>query len=60
MRTCSMTGVLDASDTRRLSALTDMFARFDYEQLEAVTRARVLYYMQMGYEDARLGRQKAA
>ena len=47
--------VLDASDAQRVAALTDMFARFDYPAQNAKARARVLYYMQMGYEDARLG-----
>ncbi|MEM8796333.1 MAG: TetR/AcrR family transcriptional regulator [Pseudomonadota bacterium] len=45
---------LDHSDEIRLGALTDMFTRFGYEQLEAKTRARVLYYMQIGYNDAEL------
>jgi hypothetical protein len=31
-----------------------MFRRFGYEDLEAVTRARILYFMQMGYNDADL------
>ena len=46
--------LLDQSDTRRLEALTAMFRRFDYPELEAVTRARVLYYMQLGYDFAQL------
>lgn len=47
--------VLHQSDTRRLAALQDMFERFDYPHLEAVARARILYYMQIGYDDAQLG-----
>lgn len=46
--------MLDQSDARRLEALTAMFTRFDYEELESVTRARVLYYMQIGYDLAQL------
>lgn len=46
--------VLDLSDTERLDALSTMFARFGYAPLEAQTRARVLYYMQIGYNDADL------
>mgnify|MGYP001792791736 CR=1 FL=1 len=46
--------VLHASEAERLQALTEMFARFDYPELEAVARARLLYYMQIGYDDAQL------
>jgi AcrR family transcriptional regulator len=46
--------VLDQSDTARLEALTGMFARYGYDAMEAVTRARVLYYMQIGYDYAQL------
>ncbi|MBF9049432.1 TetR family transcriptional regulator [Roseobacter sp. HKCCD9010] len=46
--------VLDRSDAKRLDALTQMFARYDYPPLEALTRARTLYYMQIGYNDADL------
>lgn len=46
--------LLDASDARRVQALADMFRRFDYPDLEARTRARVLYYMQLGYDMAGL------
>ncbi|MEE4189330.1 MAG: TetR/AcrR family transcriptional regulator [Roseobacter sp.] len=45
---------LRQSDDRRLAALQDMFTRFDYPPLEAVARARILYYMQIGYDDAQL------
>jgi hypothetical protein len=31
-----------------------MFERFDYESVEALVRARTLYYMQIGYNDADL------
>ena len=45
---------LDASDARRLNALTAMFERFDYAPDDAMVRARTLYYMQVGYNDADL------
>ncbi len=45
---------LDQSDARRLEALHAMFARFGYSEVEAETRARVLYYMQIGYDLAQL------
>jgi len=47
--------ILDRSDETRLAALTRMFERFDYEPTEAMTRARVLYFMQLGYNSADLG-----
>jgi len=46
--------VMDLSDERRVAALREMFARFGYPELEALTRARILYYMQIGYNDADL------
>lgn len=46
--------VLDASDGQRIAALTAMFARFGYDDAESLIRARVLYYMQIGYNDADL------
>lgn len=46
--------LLDLSDSRRLEALTAMFLRYDYSQIEAETRARVLYYMQIGYDLAQM------
>ena len=46
--------LLGASDERRVAALADMFRRYGYEQTDAFTRARVLYYMQLGYDVAPL------
>jgi AcrR family transcriptional regulator len=46
--------VQDMADEKRLGALTAMFARYDYDADEAFTRARVLYYMQIGYNTAEL------
>ena len=54
-RSARVNAVLKAGDDARLSALTQMFARFDYPPLEAKARARVIYYMQLGYDDAELG-----
>ena len=45
----------ERSDAARIAALTAMFARFGFGEVEALTRARVLYYMQIGYDDADLG-----
>lgn len=45
---------LRASDDQRITALSAMFQRFDYDPLEAETRARMLYYNQIGYNDADL------
>lgn len=52
--------VLQQSDLRRLAALQEMFERFDYPRLEAIARARILYYMQIGYDDAQLGESMEA
>lgn len=41
--------VVDAADAERVTALTEMFARYDYSAEDAAMRARVLYYMQIGY-----------
>ena len=46
--------LLDRSDARRVDALTAMFLRYDYPEDDAHTRARVLYYMQLGYDLAQL------
>lgn len=47
--------ILSDSDAQRVAALTQMFVRHGYAERNATARARVIYYMQMGYEDARLG-----
>ncbi len=51
--------MLDQSDARRLAALCTMFIRFNYDETEAETRARVLYYMQIGYDLAQLNEPMA-
>ncbi|MDF1748795.1 MAG: TetR/AcrR family transcriptional regulator [Alphaproteobacteria bacterium] len=41
--------VVDQSDDTRMQALTKMFQRHGFEASEAFIRARILYYMQIGY-----------
>ncbi len=41
--------ILDRADERRVAALHAMFARHGYAEREAYVRARILYYMQIGY-----------
>ena len=41
--------VIDQGDTSRSIALTQMFERFGYSAYEADARARILYFMQIGY-----------
>ncbi|HSF95712.1 MAG TPA: TetR/AcrR family transcriptional regulator [Thermohalobaculum sp.] len=40
---------LDAADAARANAIRDMFLRHGYEETEAFTRARIIYFMQIGY-----------
>ncbi|WP_037253412.1 TetR/AcrR family transcriptional regulator [Roseobacter sp. SK209-2-6] len=51
-RSGKVRNLLDRSDARRVEALTQMFSRFDFPEVEAMTRAKVLYYMQLGYDMA--------
>jgi AcrR family transcriptional regulator len=51
-RSGKVRSLLDRSDARRLEALTQMFMRFGFAEIEAMTRAKVLYYMQLGYDMA--------
>lgn len=51
-RSGKVRSLLDRSDARRVSALAAMFARYGYPDMEARTRATVLYYMQLGYDMA--------
>ncbi|WP_278923435.1 MULTISPECIES: TetR/AcrR family transcriptional regulator [Pseudophaeobacter] len=51
-RSGKVRSLLDRSDARRVEALTQMFLRYGYDALEAMTRAKVLYYMQLGYDMA--------
>ena len=41
--------VVDQADEERVAAVARMFQRHGYSQREADTRARILYYMQVGY-----------
>jgi hypothetical protein len=41
---------LDNSDNERIEVLVAMFKRFDFGTDEAETRARVLYFTQIGYD----------
>ncbi len=40
---------VDQADAARITALTEMFGRYDYPFKEADTRARILYFQQLGY-----------
>ena len=40
---------IDAADAARLDAVTAMFARHGYSAADADARARILYFMQLGY-----------
>lgn len=40
---------IDAADRARIEAVTSMFARHGYDPSDADTRARILYFMQLGY-----------
>ena len=48
-RSAGVRKALDRSDRLRTEALKALFARFGYEDEDALVRARVLYYMQIGY-----------
>ncbi|WP_050929872.1 TetR/AcrR family transcriptional regulator [Aestuariivita boseongensis] len=51
-RDARVRAALDASDVMRETALRRMFERHGYPEYEAETRAKVLYYMQLGYDFA--------
>ena len=48
-RSASVRRSLDRSDRVRTEALKALFVRFGYDDEDALVRARVLYYMQIGY-----------
>jgi AcrR family transcriptional regulator len=48
-RSAKVRKALDRSDRLRTEALKTLFVRFGYDGEEALVRARVLYYMQIGY-----------
>jgi AcrR family transcriptional regulator len=41
--------IVEQADTQRVDALSRMFSRYGYEDEEALTRARVLYFTQIGH-----------
>jgi len=45
----AVASVVDEGDSQRVDALTRMFLRYDYQSEEAFTRARVLYFTQIGH-----------
>lgn len=46
----SVRRAVDISDDARISALKGMFLRFGYVEAEAQTRAKIVYFTQIGYE----------
>lgn len=40
---------IDAADKARLKAVNDMYLRYGYDKEDADARARILYFMQLGY-----------
>jgi AcrR family transcriptional regulator len=48
-RSANVRIALDLADRERTEALKALFIRFGYEDEDALVRARVLYYMQIGY-----------
>jgi hypothetical protein len=47
--TSALRARVDAADAARIEAVTAMFARHGYAPAEADARARILYFMQLGY-----------
>ncbi len=48
-RSASIRLLVDAEDAARIEALRSFYARFDYPMPQALIRARVLYYSQIGF-----------
>jgi hypothetical protein len=48
-RDVSVRARIDAADQARLVAVTRMFERHEYAPEDAEVRARILYFMQLGY-----------
>jgi AcrR family transcriptional regulator len=48
-RSTSIRRLLDGEDETRIKALCQFYLRFDYPMPQALIRARVLYYSQIGY-----------
>jgi len=51
---------IDAADAARLAAISAMFERFGFPAYDADTRARILYFMQLGYHALELREPMAA
>lgn len=45
----SVRRIIDQADDERVAAIRDMYLRHGYEPVDAFVRARVLYFMQIGY-----------
>lgn len=41
--------MVEKADEERIAAIARMFERYDYEQEEALVRARIVYFTQIGY-----------
>lgn len=48
-RSGSVRRAVDISDDARIGALASMFQRYDYPEAEALVRARIVYFTQIGY-----------
>ena len=48
-RDAHVRGLMDHADAARVQAVTAMFARFGYGAIDADARARIVYFMQLGY-----------
>ena len=48
-RSASIHELVNAEDSARIETLRDFYARFDYPMPDALIRARVLYYSQIGF-----------
>lgn len=48
-RSADVRRMIDQADDDRLTAIRDMYRRHGYDDEDAFIRARVLYYMQIGY-----------
>lgn len=48
-RDASVRRKVDAADRTRIAAVTNLFIRFDFTAIEADARARIVYFMQLGY-----------
>ncbi|TPL54326.1 TetR/AcrR family transcriptional regulator [Mesorhizobium sp. B2-4-6] len=48
-RSAEVRRIIDMADDERLGAICDLYLRHGYSEEDALIRARVLYYMQIGY-----------